>query len=179
MNITTIGKGSIGGGYGRRWDKAGHTVTMLGRDGGSAADADVVFLAVPSSAIATALSKVSGLEGKVIVDATNAFAGRDNSYPSLAHQIKAHTGGPVAKAFNLSYAALLDRIDGERVAPSLLYAADSEASAIADQLIRDAGLHPVSLGDLGAARGLEDMVTNVFIHMPRPVFYRFAIPGEL
>ena len=33
MNITTIGRANIGGGLGRRWERAGHAVTMLGQDG--------------------------------------------------------------------------------------------------------------------------------------------------
>src|SRR5881398_3880456 len=101
MNITTIGKGNIGGGLAKLWEHAGHTVTTLGSDGGDASGADVVLVAVPSGAIADALGKVSGLEGKVVVDATNAFGGRNDEYPSLAHEVKSITGGPVAKAFNL------------------------------------------------------------------------------
>ena len=36
MNITTIGKGNIGGGLGRLWENAGHNVTNLGSEGGDA-----------------------------------------------------------------------------------------------------------------------------------------------
>ena len=42
-----------------------------------------------------ALSNVTGLEGKPAIDATNAFAGRDEKYESLAHEVRAHTRGPV------------------------------------------------------------------------------------
>ena len=89
MNITTIGRGNVGGGLARRWAKAGHSVTQLGRDGGDASDADVVLVAVPSGAIADALAKVSGLRGKVVIDATNAYAGRDQTYalPTLAIRV--------------------------------------------------------------------------------------------
>ena len=52
--------------------------------------------------MAEALGKVTGLAGKVAIDATNAVDGRDEAYPSLAHQVKALVGGPVAKAFNAS-----------------------------------------------------------------------------
>ena len=31
MNITTIGRGNVGGGLARRWAKAGHSVTRVGR----------------------------------------------------------------------------------------------------------------------------------------------------
>src|SRR6266508_2867228 len=93
MNITTIGRGNIGGGLARLWEQAGHEVTTLGRDGGDASDADVVLVAVPSGSIAEALGRVTGLEGNIAVDATNAFTGRDDQYQSLGHQVKAHTNG--------------------------------------------------------------------------------------
>jgi hypothetical protein len=34
VNITTIGRGNVGGGLAHRWERAGHTVTQLGRAGG-------------------------------------------------------------------------------------------------------------------------------------------------
>jgi len=44
MNITVIGRGNVGGGLGSLWEKAGHMVTALGREGGDAADSDRCFL---------------------------------------------------------------------------------------------------------------------------------------
>jgi 8-hydroxy-5-deazaflavin:NADPH oxidoreductase len=178
VNITTIGRGMIGGGLGRRWAEAGHKVTLLGRDGGDASDADVVLVAVPSSSISDALAKVTGLEGKIAVDATNAFGGRDDQYESLAHEVKAHTNGPVAKAFNANVAVLFDRIDDQSVPPGCLYAADDEARDATQKLIRDAGYEPENVGGLESARALEDFVPGVFIKLT-PGFYRFAPPGEL
>jgi 8-hydroxy-5-deazaflavin:NADPH oxidoreductase len=178
MNITTIGKGNIGGGLGKLWEQAGHTVTALGSAGGDASDADVVLVAVPSGAIADALGKVTGLEGKIAIDATNAFAGRNEQYESLAQEVKAHTKGPVAKAFNANFAVLYDQIGGQRVRPSCLYAADDEAREVAEQLIRDAGYDPVSVGGLENGRALEDFVPGLFAKIGQ-VFYRFAPPGEL
>jgi 8-hydroxy-5-deazaflavin:NADPH oxidoreductase len=178
MKITTIGRGNIGGGLARLWQQAGHAVTMLGHEGGDASDADVVLVAVPGGAIADALGKVTGLEGKIAVDTTNAFEGRNEQYESLAHEVKAHTNGPVAKAFNTNFARLYDRIRAQRVPPSCLYAADDEARDVTEQLIRDAGYDPVSLGGLESARALEDFVPGILGKSGR-VFYRFALPGEL
>ena len=178
MNITTIGKGNIGGGLARIWGAAGHTVTTLGSEGGDASDADVVLVAVPSAAISDALGKVTGTEGKTVIDATNAFGGRDEQYESLAHEVKAHTKGPVAKAFNANFAALYDQIGEQRVRPSCLYAADDEAREVTEQLIRDAGYEPASAGGLENARALEDFVPGLLGKVGR-VFYRFAPPGEL
>jgi predicted dinucleotide-binding enzyme len=178
VKITTIGKGNIGGGLAKLWASAGHDVTTLGSEGGDASDADVVLVAVPSGAIADALSRVSGLEGKVAIDTANAFGGRNDQHESFAHEVKAHTGGPVAKAFNANFAALYDQIGEQRVRPSCLYAADDEAREITEQLIRDAGYDPVDLGGLESARALEDFVPGVLAKAGR-VLYRFAPPGEL
>jgi 8-hydroxy-5-deazaflavin:NADPH oxidoreductase len=182
MNITVIGRGNVGGGLARRWERAGHNVTALGREGGDASDAEAVLVAVPSNQLADALGKVTGLEGKVVLDATNAFAGRDEGFESLAHQVKAIVGGPVAKSFNANYAALYDQVDEQRVRPCNLYAADEEAREVTEQLIRDAGYEPVSLGGLEQARALEDHL--LFMNAVNNArlgrfFYRYAQPGEL
>jgi 8-hydroxy-5-deazaflavin:NADPH oxidoreductase len=178
VNITTIGKGNIGGGLARLWEQAGHTATLLGSEGGDASAADVVLVAVPGSSISDALVKVTGLEGKIALDATNAFGARDERYESLAHEVKEHTKGPVAKAFNANFARLYDQVREQRVPPSCLYAADDDAREVAERLIRDAGYEPVSVGGLENARALEDFVPGVLAKIGR-VFYRFAPPGEL
>ena len=178
MKIATIGGGNIGGGLARLWEKAGHEVTTIGREGGDVSDADVVLVAVPSGSISDALGSLSGLEGKVAIDATNAFGGRDESFESLAHEVKTHTKGPVAKAFNANFAVLYDQIADQRVRPSCLYVADDEAREVTEQLIRDAGYDPVSAGGLENARALEDFVPGLLGKIGR-VFYRFAPPGEL
>jgi predicted dinucleotide-binding enzyme len=178
MNITTVGRGNIGGGLGRLWEAAGHDVTLLGRDGGDVSDADVILVSVPSGSISDALARVTGLEGKIAIDATNAFGGRNEQHESLAHEVKAHTNGPAAKAFNANFAVLYDQIGGQRVRPGCLYAADDDAREVTEQLIRDAGYDPVSVGGLENARALEDFVPGVLAKIGR-VFYRFAPPGEL
>lgn len=182
MNIVIIGRGNVGGGLARLWSKAGHTTTALGRDGGDASEADVVVVAVPSDGIEEALAKVSGVTGKVTIDATNAFAGRDDNFPSLAHQVKSIIGGPTAKSFNTNFAALYDQIADQRVRPSNVFVAEAGARPIAEQLIRDAGYDPVFLGGLEAARLQEDYAATVVGAASNelgPFFYRMAAPGEL
>jgi hypothetical protein len=174
MKITVIGRGNVGGGLAKRWQAAGHEVTALGRDGGDATDADVIVVSVPSGSIADALGKVSGVEGKTAIDTTNEYAGRNEQYESLTHEVKAVTGGPVAKAFNISFALLYDQIDEQPERPGNLYAADDEARETAEQLIRDAGFEPVYGGDLDNARTLEDFL-GVFGKFGRG-FYRFWKP---
>ena len=182
MKITVVGRGNVGGGLARRWERAGHEVTALGRDGGDASDADAVLVAVPGGEIADALGKITGLEGKVTIDATNAFGGRNEDFPSLAHEVKSIVGGPVAKSFNTNYAALYDQIDEQRVRPGNLFAAEDEARETAEQLIHDAGYDPVYVGDLEHARALEDQLAFMGLINNAGVgrfFYRYAAPGDL
>ena len=40
MNITVIGKGNVGGGLGRLWERAGHDVSAFGKEGGDASNAE-------------------------------------------------------------------------------------------------------------------------------------------
>jgi predicted dinucleotide-binding enzyme len=182
MNITVIGRGNVGGGLARLWREAGHQVEELGRQGGDASGAEVIVIAVPSARVGDALGRVQGVEGKIAIDATNAFAGRDEQFPSLAAMVKSITGGPVAKAFNLNFAALYDQIHEQRVRPTCLYCADQEADPITQQLIREAGYDPVSAGTLEQARMLEDHLSLMFAISQAgtgPFFYRIATPGNL
>jgi predicted dinucleotide-binding enzyme len=84
----------------------------------------------------------------------------------------------VAKAFNANFGSLYDRIDEQRVRPGCLYAADEGAREVTEQLIRDAGYEPVSVGGIENARALEDFVPGVLAKIGQ-VFYRFAPPGDL
>ena len=182
MRITTIGRGNIGGGLGALWRAAGHEVDELGREGGDASGAEVILVAVPSGSIAEALGAVTGAGGKIAIDATNAFGGRDAGFDSLAHQVKAIVGGPTAKAFNLNFAVLYDRIGDQRVRPSNLFAADDDARSVTEQLIRDAGVEPAFVGGLEHARALEDHLALMMALSKAGLgqhFYRYAAPGEL
>jgi predicted dinucleotide-binding enzyme len=139
-----------------------------------------VLLAVPSGSIDDALASVTGLEGKVVIDATNAFGGRAEGFDSLAQQVKAHTGGPVAKSFNVNLAKAYDEVAKQDVPPGNLYAADDEAREVVEQLIRDAGYEPLYAGSLENARALEDFLGPFFTvsqSLGGSVFYRITPPG--
>jgi len=180
MKIVTIGRGNIGGGLGRLWRDAGHEVEGLGRDGGDVSDADVILVAVPGDKISPALTRVTGLQGKIAIDATNILPSRRGDFPSYAEEVKSFTGGPVAKSFNMNFAALFDAVREQRVRPSNWYVADEDAREVTEQLIRDAGYDPVHVGDLSRARDFEDAVWLLMgVTPPGGVFYRFAVPGEL
>ena len=182
MKITVIGRGNVGGGLASRWRDAGHEVQELGRDGGDASDADVLLVAVPSQEIANALGKVTGIEGKVTIDATNAARGRNEEFESLAHEVRSIVGGPTAKSFNLNFARIYDEIGAQRARPCNLYCAEDDAREVTERLIRDAGYDPVDAGGLEQARMLEDHLELMFAVNQAglgPFFVRYARPGEL
>ena len=182
MKIATIGRGNVGSGLAKRWRNAGHEVNELGSEGGDVSGTDAILVAIPSQAIPDAFTDVTGIADQVVIDATNGFTGRTEGFESLAHEIKSHVGGPVAKSFNCNYAALYDEIDSQRVPPSNLYAAEDGAVEVTEQLIRDAGYEPVSAGGLENARLLEDhlfLMNAINNSGLGRFFYRDAKPGEL
>lgn len=182
MKITVVGRGNVGGGLAKRWQAAGHDVEALGRDGGDASGADVVVVALPSGSIAEGLGTVTGLEGKPVIDTTNAFHGRDEQHESLAHQVKSIVGGPTAKSFNINFAVLYDKLDEQSTRPGNFYVAEDGVREVTEQLIRDAGYDPVDAGGLDKARMLEDHLALLFAVNQAglgPFFVRYASPGAL
>src|SRR3954468_8395716 len=122
MKIAVVGKGNVGGGLADRWERAGHDVTRIGKEGGDVSDADAVLFAVPGGAIADAVENVQGLDGKTVVDATNLIGGAPPAgFESNAEFIKAKTGGPTAKSFNLNFARVYDRVDDAGSPPSNIW----------------------------------------------------------
>jgi len=159
-------------------------VTVVGREGGDASDADVIVVAVPSDVIADALSRVTGIKGKPALDAMNPWEGRKQGFPSLSAEVKSITQGPVAKALNTTWAEIFEEIPSQRVRPSCVYCGDVEAQLLAEQLVDDAGFAAVYAGGLDQARAIEEMNNNVLAAAMKkadrgPFFYRIARPGEL
>ena len=119
MKIAVIGRGNVGGGLADLWEKEGHKVTRIGKDGGDVSDADAVLVAVPGGAVGDALDKVSGLNGKTVIDATNLVGtGPPSGFGSNAEFVKSKTNGPTAKSFNLNFARLYDQLGQAGSRPS-------------------------------------------------------------
>ena len=180
MNITTIGRGTIGGNLARLWRSAGHDVTELGRDGGDVAGADVVLLAVPYGAVADALANVTGLGGQTVIDATNRLGGEapPDGHASMAEYVKAVTGGPVVKAFNLNFGRLFEQVASQAQRPQNLWVGDEEARPAVEQLTRDMGMVPIHGGPLERAATQEEfafMYLSIVKDLDQGLlFYRFA-----
>jgi predicted dinucleotide-binding enzyme len=182
MRIATIGAGNVGGGLGALWERAGHEVQRLGSEGGDVSGVDVALLAVPAAAIADALGKATGIEGKPVIDATNTMTGeRPEGFRSLAEYVKSLTRGPVAKAFNTNFARLYDRLGEARARPGCLYCGDEGVREITAQLISDAGYEPIDAGGLEWAGAVEDFfqINRAVSNTIGRFVYRMAPPESL
>ena len=183
MKVAVIGRGNVGGGLADLWEKAGHEVTRIGREGGDVSDAEAVVVAVPGGAIAEALDNVQGIEGKTVIDATN-LVGVDPpaGFSSNAEFVKYRTNGPTAKSFNTNFAGLYDRIGEARSTPSNLWCGDEEARQVVERLNQDAGYEPVYAGPLENAALQENFLKFVFAINRGGLgrfFYRMAPPDQL
>jgi 8-hydroxy-5-deazaflavin:NADPH oxidoreductase len=179
VKITIIGRGNVGGALQRVLSANGHEVDAVGSDGGDAASADAVILAVPGGAVEDALRSVSGVEGKVLIDATNPLRGRPDGVESLSAWAKSVVGGPTAKAFNTNFAGLFEHAAGRDERPTMPICGDDEAVRVAERLSRECGYDPLVLGGLEHAAGLEDYVGGVLVPLAMkrgPFFYRFDWP---
>jgi 8-hydroxy-5-deazaflavin:NADPH oxidoreductase len=193
MRIGILGSGRVGGPLGSVWAAAGHDVMFCGRDlvraqelaeraeadaagavwTGTALEAavfaDVLLLAVPSSQIGPVLSPAVAhlLGGKLLIDATNPFAGWSIPHPAgwthsecVAAMVPHAT---VVKAFNMMPAA---RLAGSapsgwgtvqavrRLAVFMAGGAPGPRRQVA-QLVRDAGFAAVDVGPLRAGAAFE------------------------
>ena len=182
MKIATLGKGRIGGGLADLWEKAGHEVTRLGREGGDVSGADAVLIAVPGASVPQALNAVTGLEGKTVIDATNVVrSSPSEGFASNAEYIKSRTRGATAKSFNVNFAALFDQIAHASSRPGNLWCGDEEAREVVEQLNRDAGYEPIHAGGLENAALQEGFLGLWFAIVQSgmgPFFYRMAPPDR-
>jgi 8-hydroxy-5-deazaflavin:NADPH oxidoreductase len=130
----------------------------------AATGADLIVLAVPSTAIAGIADELYGVvEGTIVVDPTNPLlpdlSGLLPAEASVAEEIPAlMPGAIVVKAFNtvLSKRITDPVVDGVRL--DGLYAGDDDAAkATVRELIALAGFRPIDAGPLTFARTLEHM----------------------
>jgi predicted dinucleotide-binding enzyme len=182
MRITVVGRGNLGGGLADLWERAGHQVTRLGRDGGDVSDADAILVAVPGGAIAEAFDRLRGFEGRTAIDATNLYnVTPPEGFASNAEFVKSRTNGPTAKSFNVNFASLFGRLGEARARPGNLWCGDDEAREVVEQLNRDAGYDPVRIGPLESAAAQEAVIGLIFgiAEGMGPCVYRFAPVGQL
>ena len=179
MRIAIVGAGRIGGNCARRFAKAGHDVVVtFSRDsdkldrlaaeiGGESAEpadavagADMVVLSVPWTAIDEALAQVGSLEGKIVIDTTNQFAGGwiDLGETAARHNTARMPGARYTKSFNTLTSAFqaeaAERTGDDKVV-QWICGDDAEAKSIVARLIEAAGYVPVDLGGTPTSAVME------------------------
>jgi hypothetical protein len=168
MRIAVIGKGNIGGSLGTKWRAAGHDVVYGARDGSGEGpggapvrgigealkDADVVVLAVPGQVVADVVTEHgAALAGKTVIDAVNRIGAPE--FDSRAIIADAAPQARYARAFNsLGWENFADPMPGT----NMFFAADPDARATVEELIRAVGLESVFLGDASATATVDGLL---------------------
>jgi hypothetical protein len=168
MRIAVIGKGNIGGSLGGKWLAAGHDVVYGARDGSGEGpggapvrgigdalkDADVVVLAVPGQVVADVVTEHgAALAGKTVIDAVNRIGAPE--FDSRAIIADAAPQARYVRAFNsLGWENFADPMPGT----NLFFAADPDARATAEELIKAVGLEPAFLGDATATATVDGLL---------------------
>ena len=193
MKIAVIGTGNVGSTLGRRWANNGHQVVfcsrtpdservrgLVGTAGPNAsaagvsegvATSDVVVLATPWPAALASIEAAGNLQGKIVVDCTNALK-EDLSGLSIgdgtsgAEQVAQRAkGAHVVKAFNtISSLTMADPLFGRERADLFLCGDDADAKRTVAQLAQELGFELVDAGPLRAARYLE-YLAMLWVHL--------------
>jgi hypothetical protein len=194
MRIGIVGTGNMGAGLARHLARLGHEVVIANSRGpgslvalatelgegvrpdtpaGAVGNAELVFLAIPYFTVGEIARSAAPWGGKVVVDLTNYYPGRDgaeldpgeeSSSVLVARQLE---GARVVKAFNtiesrrLAGGARPDAAEDERDA--IFVAGDDEdAKALVAGLVRDIGFAPVDTGGLGDGGRRQQPGTPVY-----------------
>ncbi len=181
MKVGIIGTGKMGRGFAEALSTS-HEVTVGSRDlerartaaektgasGGAtyadaAANADVVILTVPWSAMEDTLAELGDISGTVVVDVSYPYNKREREAlegRSTAELIQERLpAARVFKGWNHVHARHLTAPEIDGIASSVLIAGDDDDGKEAVfGLARDMGFHPVDAGPLRATRDLEKLV---------------------
>ncbi|MBE7159396.1 MAG: NADPH-dependent F420 reductase [Rhodospirillales bacterium] len=127
--------------------------SVLPRSVQDAAEAEMIFLAVPFPAHKDVAKQIGSWQGKIIVDATNAFGVTPQDLGGmLSSEVvsQAFAGARVVKAFNHLPAKQLGTnpsVEGQQQAV-FVSSDDAEASAAVASVVTQIGFAPVELGKL-------------------------------
>ncbi len=171
MRIGIFGAGGMAEALGGQW--SGHDVMVAARDQDKAAKisarvgtwaetaraSDVILLALPAASVLEVLAAAGNLDGKVLIDCTNAVGpGATLTVPDQAARIAAAApGAHVVKAFNLCH------VDVWRMTPPMFggrplavpLCGAPEAVEVVSALVRDLGCTPLNAGGLDRAGLME------------------------
>lgn len=166
--IAILGKGNVGGALARGLNRSYSQVQSVGNDKAAqrkaAQEAEIVILAVPFPAVDEVVKSVgAALDGKVVIDATNALdAGMNLAVgytTSGAEELqKKLPRARVVKAFNSVFAQHMDTGKvGSTTLSGFIAADDAAAKQTVATLLQDLGFETVDAGPLKNARLLEPL----------------------
>lgn len=173
MTYSIIGTGNVGKALARQFARSGiavciantrgpESIASMAKEYGSkvvaltlqdALKADVIILAVPFWAHRDVAKAIPTWQGKVVIDATNAYgvplSDLDN-LPSSAIVAKALPGAHLVKAFNHLPAGVLAQDPGTAAGRRVIFLSsdDEGATATVAALVEQLGYAPVSLGKI-------------------------------
>jgi len=212
--IAVIGTGRVGGALGPRFADIGFTVVygsrtpeadrvqqLVARTGTDASaasqrdaaqQADLIMLAVPWHVTEQVVKNLGNLDGKIIMDATNALDWADDDMLEVSVDTSAGElvqswapGASVVKTFNnVNDNVMADptEVDGPVTVP--LAGNDPEAKARVREIVTALGFHTVDAGPIRISRVLEGMVVLKLVPMfegrieDRWEYYFRPHPGE-
>lgn len=184
MKIGIIGTGNMGKGLGQILVEKNYEIMFGSRDpvnvlklansfgsnvsGGTYADAvqfgDIIILAIPWSSVKESIEAAGDLNGKILIDCTNAVA------PHLGGLLVGHTtsaaekiakwaeGAKVVKAFNSLGSENLAKLQfGTQNASTFICGDDLEAKSVVRRLGEEIGFDVVDAGPLTNARLIEPL----------------------
>jgi len=165
----------VGSALAATWREKGHDVRVSTREtvAATAADAEVVVLALPAAAVPGVLAQAGPLAGKVLLDATNNLSGGPSGTEIAALVPEAR----YVKGFNTVFSTFMRDTPPDPPASLVYCGVDHEAKATVAGLIEDAGFEPVDAGGLDATPLVEAfawLVIGIAYRQGRgPFVYRF------
>ncbi len=183
VKIGVIGSGRVGSNLGRVWAQAGNEVMFsslnldndkklaaevgpnarAGTPREAAAFGEVLLFAVPYKALPELGKSLDGLlKGKVVINASNPFPGRDGAIANEALEKGAGVvdaqllpGALIVRAFNAVPAARMGEAHEDPGHFGVPIAGDKRAIDVASGLIREIGYEPVIVGGLDMGKYLR------------------------
>ena len=185
MKIAILGAGNIGRTLGVKWIRAGHAVLFGVRDvrssktvsaleqaqGAKALDvttaireSEVILFSLPWKMVPEiAQANEEGLNGKVLIDATNNFAG-----PVINNLEALQASAPEARiyrAFNsLGWEVFANPVIGGQTADMFYAGPDGETRSQIQKLIEEIGVNPIWVGDNDKIQ-LVDNIGALWVNM--------------